>query len=913
MTPLEPVFPASIVASLASTAGSRPVGIRGRDPSWQARLCLAVGLGFVVLALAGTVTVMMALREAALSQANRSLEHLAATAAAQVSDSLQSVDVVLQEADRQIETAALRGGSDLGAMLGTREVHEILLDQVMHVSQLAALAVAGPDGRLANISRAFPPPAISVAGRDFFDALTGGGNAGRLYVGTPQISRLSGAGTVFISRALRADHEPFKGALVATIPLQIFELSFADMTANTGATITLLRDDGVILARMPDDDFHVGDAEKPSDYDGRLIATHLLGDPSVRVVASIRQTAALAGWRRQAIWVGLLTAASMGCMLLLMWALFRQFAAERAVQRMLAERNLELEGAQHRLLRQAAELDENALALRAHEKLLADRSAALSTTLRYIDQGIMMVDASEHVVVYNQQALDILQIPEEVLANRPAFQDVLEYQWQHNEFARVGIDLLAFIKAGGMARTPHLYQRERPTGQIIEIRSLPMPAGGMVRTYTDITERKRAQAQIERAALFDDLTGLPNRFSLRQQLDSDMRDHAEGVSLLYLNLDRFRLLNDALGHVIGDELLKSVAVRLKKTVGAGDVVARTGGDEFAVTHLIDAAQDRSSEFGAALLRALCEPYTIGDRSVTVTVSIGIAVSSAGMGRDTLLRNADIAMYRAKDAGRKQICRYEPAMAAAQQERFGIEQSLRQALGTPALRLAYQPILSLRNDTIVGFEALLRWNDEKRGDISPASFIPIAESTGLIVPLGRSALIWACTEAANWSKPHTVAVNLSPAQFLGDDLLQLVRTTLDRARLPPNRLELEVTEGMLLQDTGAVKETMFALRDLGVSLTLDDFGTGHAGLSYLRRFPFQKFKIDRSFVRNLGRSREADTIVEEMLLLARRLDLRVVAEGVELESQLDRLRELGCDYVQGYLTGRPVMAEVARGL
>jgi EAL domain-containing protein (putative c-di-GMP-specific phosphodiesterase class I) len=239
--------------------------------------------------------------------------------------------------------------------------------------------------------------------------------------------------------------------------------------------------------------------------------------------------------------------------------------------------------------------------------------------------------------------------------------------------------------------------------------------------------------------------------------------------------------------------------------------------------------------------------------------------------------------------------------------------LRESLGTAAFRLVYQPIVSLENDEITGFEALLRWTDRVRGEVSPGLFIPIAEATGLIVPLGRSVLEWACLEAASWSDPRTIAVNLSPAQFQGGALSEVVREMLTTSGLPPERLELEVTEGMLLEDTGAVHETMFALRDIGVSLTLDDFGTGHAGLSYLRRFPFSKIKIDRSFIRNLGTGGESDVIVEGMLSLGRRLGLRVVAEGVELESQLERLRALGCAYVQGFLTGRPVAPEVARHL
>ncbi|MDP9095387.1 MAG: EAL domain-containing protein, partial [Pseudomonadota bacterium] len=276
----------------------------------------------------------------------------------------------------------------------------------------------------------------------------------------------------------------------------------------------------------------------------------------------------------------------------------------------------------------------------------------------------------------------------------------------------------------------------------------------------------------------------------------------------------------------------------------------------------------------------------------------------GANTDTILRNADIAMYRPKDAARNQLSRYDPAMSVAQQERFQLEQSLRVAMETNAFRLAYQPIVSVETNEIVGYEALVRWTDPLRGEVSPALFIPIAETTGLILPLGRLILEWACFAAAGWPNTRTVAVNLSPAQFQDETLLDTIKDVLDRSKLAPSRLELEVTEGMLLENTQSVQDTMRALRDIGVSLTLDDFGTGHAGLSTLRRFSFQKIKIDRVFVSNLGINREADAIVEAMLLLSRRLNLSVVAEGVELETQLEHLRRLRCPFVQGYLTGRP---------
>jgi diguanylate cyclase (GGDEF)-like protein len=605
------------------------------------------------------------------------------------------------------------------------------------------------------------------------------------------------------------------------------------------------------------------------------------------------------------------------CVLFILFGLLRQFRAERYAQAALQRRNDELEVARQDLERRTNELEESARALRAGERLLAERSATLNTTLEHIIQGILMVDASGRVRVYNKRVMELLDLPEALLARSPLMIEVLQHQLIQGEFADSDRPVMEELIRTGRAADPRpIYQRVRPNGNVIEFSTIPLPGGGLVRTYTDITDLRRAQDQIERTALFDELTGLPNRLSVRRTLEHKLGQRGEGeaIALLYVNLDRFRLLNDARGHVVGDQILVEVARRLQSVARADDFVGRTGGDEFAIVHPLAAGGPPDAlAAGQHLLRLLAESYLIDGRRIALTASIGVAIGTARSSPDVLLRNSEIAMYRAKDAGRNQICRYEAAMAAAQEEQFQLEQSLRESLGTAAFRLVYQPIVSLENDEITGFEALLRWTDRVRGEVSPGLFIPIAEATGLIVPLGRSVLEWACLEAASWSDPRTIAVNLSPAQFQGGALSEVVREMLTTSGLPPERLELEVTEGMLLEDTGAVHETMFALRDIGVSLTLDDFGTGHAGLSYLRRFPFSKIKIDRSFIRNLGTGGESDVIVEGMLSLGRRLGLRVVAEGVELESQLERLRALGCAYVQGFLTGRPVAPEVARHL
>lgn len=841
-------------------------------------------------------------------EARRSLDQLSTIVAEQVSRSLQVVDITLEDTVHRVEIAAARAGVDPGAFLGDPAARAILVQRSGRDGPVEGLALIDAAGRIMSTSRSAEAAAVNVGVSDFFTAMRESRVKG-LYVSAPAISRFTGRPTVFFSRRLDFGTGGFQGVVVGSVPSEALTDSLKQAAVTPHVAITLERQDHTVLARVPD--------AAPTGHGSNTgwITSQAPASEALSIVVSMSEADALATWRRQAIGIAAAAAMLSVCVLFMLLALLRQFRAQQDAQAALARRNDEVEIARLSLERRTAELEELAAALQAGERLLAERSTTLNTTLENITQGILMVDASGTVRVYNQRAVEMLGLPEELLARSPPLSEVLHYQLEHGEFVGADASILALVRSGGMAEERQVYQRERPNGTVIEFSTVPLPGGGIVRTYTDVTDLKRAQEQIERTALFDELTGLPNRLSLRRNLERELATREEGaeIALLYVNLDRFRLLNDARGHVLGDQILVEVANRLRAVAPEGDFVGRAGGDEFAIVHKKRNGQLDAVSFGQHVLRLLAETYLIDGRRVALTASIGVAISSGRAAPEVLLRSAEIAMYRAKDAGRNQVCRYEAAMAAAQEEQFQLEQSLRESLGTAAFRLVYQPIVSLESDTIAGFEALLRWTDRVRGEVSPGLFIPIAEATGLIVPLGRSVLEWACLEAASWSDARTIAVNLSPAQFQGGGLPRMVRALLSEAGLPPERLELEVTEGMLLEDTGPVHETMFALRDLGVSLTLDDFGTGHAGLSSLRRFPFSKIKIDRSFIRNLGSGGNSDVIVEEMLSLGRRLGLRVVAEGVELESQLERLRALGCPYVQGYLTGRPVAPEVARHL
>jgi diguanylate cyclase (GGDEF)-like protein len=423
-----------------------------------------------------------------------------------------------------------------------------------------------------------------------------------------------------------------------------------------------------------------------------------------------------------------------------------------------------------------------------------------------------------------------------------------------------------------------------------------------------IRERWLAEDQIRYLAMHDSLTNLPNRLQFHQHLDRAVarsKRHGHLMAVFALDLDRFKDVNDTLGHATGDALLAEVSARLRESVRESDLVGRLGGDEFAiVAEDLDAPED-AMRLARRVCTALGEPYHVNGHEVTSSASVGIAIGPLDReAADTLLKNADLALYRAKEDGRNTFRFFEPAMDAALQKRRRLENDLRNAMRKNQLYLDYQPQFDLVNGRLSGYEALVRWWHPSEGEISPATFLPIAEETGLIVPLGEWILKTACAYATTWPADTRLAVNLSPAQFKTQDVYGLVRRVLSETGLEPERLELEITEGIILQNTEAVLETLNRLDQLGVSIAMDDFGTGYSSLSYLARLPVKKIKIDRSFIDTLGTSEQTSAIVSSIVGLGQSLHVTITAEGVETESQAAILRKWGCDQVQGFYYGRP---------
>ena len=534
------------------------------------------------------------------------------------------------------------------------------------------------------------------------------------------------------------------------------------------------------------------------------------------------------------------------------------------------------------------------LLLNNTRRLLASRQV-LRDAMDAVSQGIVMVDTRGHVAVINRRAGELLGTPHRLAGgSHPA--------------SAPDIELLH----GEGSDADQTYERVCDNGTILEVDTHVLGSGGVVRTYNDVTERKRAEAQILHLAMHDGLTGLPNRRLLAEQVAHAV-DQANkggpGGAVLLVDLDRFKNINDACGHSFGDRVLLHAASRLRGIVGNAGLVTRIGGDEFCVLQGALTGSAAPEALAREVVRLLSEPYQIDGQEVLLSASVGIARFPAnGSSADQLLTNADTAMYRAKEDGGATFRAYEPAMDLRIAERRRLEQDLRNALGLEQLSIVYQPVLDIANGEITGFEALLRWFHPTRGAISPGEFIPIAEECGVIVPLGFWVMGTACAEAVKWSLPLRVAINLSPKQFWQKDLPDRVATILAETGLSADRLVLEVTEGVLIDNRQRALSAMAALKAQGIRIALDDFGTGYSSLSYLHRFPFDSIKIDRSFVSNLSQDDVSRTIVRTILTLGRSLRLNVVAEGVEFADQLRWLRAVGCGEVQGFLLGRPMPSD-----
>jgi diguanylate cyclase (GGDEF)-like protein len=538
---------------------------------------------------------------------------------------------------------------------------------------------------------------------------------------------------------------------------------------------------------------------------------------------------------------------------------------------------------------------------------LEQQNRRFDLALTNMSEGLCLFDADRRLVVCNAQYARMYGLDPAQLTPGLKLEEVMNRRIAAGVYA--GAIPAAYARdVIGVATSdqPTTKLQELNDGRILAVKYQPISGGGWLATHEDITEQVRIQKRIAFMAEHDPLTELANRSKLREQLVIALEQAGDKSAVLFLDLDRFKEINDTLGHACGDALLKNLADRLRNCVRKQDIVARSGGDEFAILQLGSEQPKGAIDLATRILQELDEPFTFNGHSVVVGTSIGIAIAPAdGNTSDDLLKNAALALYRAKSDGRGAYRFFEPEMDRRMQARRRLESDLRGALQRGEFQLYYQPLYNLERKEVCGCEALVRWCHPERGMLPPGEFIPLAEETGLIVPIGEWALRQACTDAAGWPDHLKVAVNVSAAQFKSPNLAGAVIQALAVAQLAPSRLEIEITESVMLEHNAAAVATLTQLHALGVRIALDDFGTGYSSLSTLRRFPFDKIKIDSSFVADLSVTNlDAIAVVRSVASLGVSLGMATTAEGVETNAQLELVRAEGCTEIQGYLIGRP---------
>jgi diguanylate cyclase (GGDEF)-like protein len=538
---------------------------------------------------------------------------------------------------------------------------------------------------------------------------------------------------------------------------------------------------------------------------------------------------------------------------------------------------------------------------------LERQNIRLDAAVNNISIGLCMMDARGRLVICNEPYARIYNLPIQLLKPGSQLEDILAHLFDEGMSTGGTKEDYVAWRRDVIARREYGKNIHELNGRTILMQHHPMKDGGWVSTHEDITEQRQAEARIQHLARHDALTDLPNRIEFLEQMarvEAGL-NRGEKAAVLYIDLDHFKAVNDTLGHAVGDEVIKQAAVRLWGTTRETDLLARLGGDEFALLLRPIEGSDLAAKVADRIVKAMRAPMNIGGQQIEIGASVGIAVGPGdGTSTDQLVKNADLALYKAKSEGRSTYHFFETGMDAELQQRRSIEAGLRMAMQREELRLMFQPLLGLAENRVTCVEALLRWDHDDR-TISPVEFVPVAEETGLIVPIGEWVLHEACKAAATWPGDVRVAVNLSPVQFRHKDLVGQVKSALEAANLEPTRLELEITESLLLTENESTIVALHALRGMGVRISMDDFGTGYSSLSYLRSFPFDKIKIDRSFMADLTTRADSQAIIKAVIGLGQSLGMSTTAEGVETEEQLAMVREHGASEVQGFLFSPPL--------
>jgi diguanylate cyclase (GGDEF)-like protein len=749
----------------------------------------------------------------------------------------------------------------------------------------------GPDGYLTQRTTDIRRDPVYLGDRLHFRAQVDA-KQDDLFIGTPIIQRTTGRPAIQVTRRLRAADGSFAGILSAALDPQFVEQFSQTLKLGPGSNIGLRGFDGVLRASygfveaparqtpvMADALAHAPEGyvwgEGQADGIRRLVSYRTIaGYPLVMTVGEAEAHIFENANRQALIYFGIAAA------LTLLTAYFITAIVRR-------------------------------------QSVLEGLNARLSTLNRHFDaalghmsQGICMYDGDHRLVMWNDRFVQLYGFPPELVTLGRPFKELFGHlvatgkiTEQPDRYAAARAERLASEKIFSA-------QHALADGRTIAVISHAMSNGGWVSTHEDITDRKNSEIRIEQLAHFDGLTGLANRNLFKERLEAALAKHRRvgtEFAVFLLDLDRFKSVNDTLGHQGGDKLLKLIAGRIMAACGEDDIPARLGGDEFAVIAMPrEGDLPRSAEILASrLIEAISAPDGIDGRHVVVGCSIGIALVPAhGERIDEILRNADLALYRSKGQGRNCFQIYSEQMKAEADRRSALEIDLREAIWGDQLEVCYQPVVDIVSRRVVSVEALARWNHPTRGPIPPTEFIPVAEQTGLIVDLGNWIMLQACRDATQMSSHIKMAVNLSPVQFAESNIVEWASFALADSGLPAERLEFEITEGVLMEDTERNLNFLRELKKLGISIALDDFGVGYSSLAYLTKFPFDKVKIDKSFIDTLDRT-ETSAVISSIVDLANSLKLAILAEGIETEDQRKRVRSLGIKFGQGFLFAEPM--------
>jgi diguanylate cyclase (GGDEF)-like protein len=768
------------------------------------------------------------------------------------------------------------------------------------------LSMTDAEGRLIASSLGPIATPVNIGDREHFKVHVGT-TRDVLFVSKPLLGRVSGQWSVQLSRGYRDPRGNFAGVIVASLSTDKLSALYESIDLGPDGAILLVGLDGAVRASTG---FRVNAVGRfdPKSQLVKHAATASAGAYTSR--GGIDGIARITSYR---LLEGYPLAITVGQAEHHVFAENRRnsytYRSAASILTALILLAIVL-GMRHRMRLAQAQND-----LEASNARVRERSNQLDLILDHINQGIMMVDADDQVVLMNRQMVRLLGLPERMLVQRPTFGELVSYQRASGEFDHDNASIEPHIRQNivnlSLAREAAVYERVRPNGIGLEVRSVPLPNGGLMRTFTDITERKRTADKIAHMAHHDALTGLANRVLLRSDVELALARQSrtgESFALLLIDLDRFKAVNDTLGHGAGDLLLQTVAERLRGCVRDVDTVARLGGDEFAILQSCIETRADVEMLAQRVVDALSAPYGLDGTPAAIGASIGIAWSQDSQDIEQLFHNADLALYRVKAEGRNNFRLFEPEMDEAARERRQLEAALRAACERGELEIYYQPMIDLATGGVTGVEALLRWNHPERGRLSPAAFIPVAEEIGVMAAIDAWVIETACAEATRWPGNVTVAINLSPPKFKRRNLAEIVRRALSATGLPAHRLELEISERILLRGEEEGLLALQTLRDLGVALALDDFGTGQSSLSDLRAFRFDKIKIDRSFVAEMESRSDCAAIVASIASLGRSIGAVTTAEGVETAVQAELVRAAGCTQAQGYFYSYPLSAE-----